>query len=82
MSTTLGMRAMRAFAPPHLLQAFENHADLMNLPRVGSDDNVCFPTQQLNVAPAVSRTDSKHAQLLVACAYLNDIIVLCRWRPL
>lgn len=53
------MRAMRAFAPAHMLETFAAHADLMNLPIVGCDDNVCFPTQQLNVAPAVSRSDSR-----------------------
>lgn len=60
MSTTLGTRAMKAFAPAGVIQAFEEHAELMNMPRIGCDENVFFPTQQLNVAPAVPANDSEN----------------------
>jgi hypothetical protein len=55
----LGMASMKAFAPDGFLKHLHDHAELTNLPRIGTEDNVCFPTQQLNIAHAVPYNDSK-----------------------
>jgi hypothetical protein len=38
--------------PPDLLKVLQDHADLTNMPRVGTDDNVAHPSFQVNAASA------------------------------
>jgi hypothetical protein len=40
------------------MQLLQEHADIVNLPRVGVDENVAFPAVQANVAPAVALEDA------------------------
>ena len=52
------MMALKIGAPKEYMQLLQEHADITNLPRVGVDENVAFPSVQANVAPAVSLDDS------------------------
>jgi len=54
----IAMRAMDLGAPKDYMQLLKEHADIVNLPRVGVDQNVAFPAVQANVAPAVALDDS------------------------
>jgi hypothetical protein len=54
----IAMKALKIGAPKDHMQLLEEHADLINLPRVGVDENVAFPAVQANVAPAVSFDDA------------------------
>lgn len=36
------------------MQILQEHADAVNLPRMGVDENVAFPAIQANIAPAVT----------------------------
>lgn len=48
------MMALKIGAPEDYMRQLEEHADMVNLPRVGVDENVAFPAIQANIAPAVA----------------------------
>jgi hypothetical protein len=52
------MKALKIGAPKDYMQLLQEHADMVNLPRVGVDQNVAFPAVQANVAPAVALDDA------------------------
>lgn len=52
------MMALKIGAPKDYMQQLEEHANIINLPRVGVDENVAFPAVQANVAPAVALEDA------------------------
>lgn len=52
------MMALKIGAPYDYMQLLEEHANIINLPRVGVDENVAFPALQANVAPAVALEDA------------------------
>ena len=52
------MITLKIGAPKDYMQLFEEHADMVNLPWVGIDENVAFPAIQANVAPAVALQDA------------------------
>ena len=52
------MKALRIGAPNDYFQLLEEHTDMVNLPRVGVDENIAFPAVQENIAPAVSLEDA------------------------
>lgn len=54
----MAMMALKIGAPKDYMQLLEEHADMVNLPRVGVDENVAFPAVQANVAPAVALEDA------------------------
>ena len=58
----MAMMALRIGAPKDYMQLLEDHADMVNLPRVGVDSNVAFPAVQANIAPAVAFDDSLGAR--------------------
>ena len=45
--------ALKIGALMDYMQLLEEHADMVNLPHVGVDENVAFPTVQANITPAV-----------------------------
>ena len=49
---------LRIGAPNDYMNLLEEHAEMVNLPRVGVDDNVAFPAIQANIAPAVALRDA------------------------
>jgi hypothetical protein len=49
----MAMMALKIGAPKDYMQLLQEHVDIVNLPRVGVDENVAFPAVQANVAPAV-----------------------------
>ena len=51
MHATAAMAALRE-GPEDLIENLERHADLIDLPRIGTNDNFAFPNMQLNIAPA------------------------------
>lgn len=56
------MKALRIGAPKDYMQLLEDHADMVNLPRVGVDENVAFPAVQANIAPAVALQEATSNQ--------------------
>jgi hypothetical protein len=58
----MAMIALKIGAPKDYMQLLEEHADFVNLPRVGVDENVAFPAAQANLAPAVSLQDAQGIQ--------------------
>jgi hypothetical protein len=52
------MAALKIGAPEDYMQILKEHADIVNLPRIGIDENVAFPAVQANVAPAVEEKDA------------------------
>jgi hypothetical protein len=54
----MAVTALKIGAPKDYMKQLEEHADIVNLPRVGVDENVAFPAVQANVAPAVALEDS------------------------
>lgn len=54
----MAIRALKIGAPKDYMQLLEEHVDIVNLPRIGVDDNVAFPAVQANIAPAVALDDA------------------------
>lgn len=54
----MAMTALQIGAPKDYMSLLKEHADVVNLPRVGVDENVAFPAVQANVAPAVALEDA------------------------
>jgi hypothetical protein len=54
----MAMTALKIGAPKDYMRLLEEHADMVNLPRVGVDENVTFPAMQANIAPAVAFQDA------------------------
>jgi hypothetical protein len=48
------MLALTSGAPHDYMRLLEEHANMVNLPRIGVDENVAFPAIQANIAPAVA----------------------------
>jgi len=42
-----------------LVENLERHAELIDLPRIGTDDNFAMPNMQLNISPASSAGSGK-----------------------
>lgn len=57
-NTRAAMMALKIGAPKDYMLMLEEHANMVNLPRVGFDENVAFPAVQANIAPAVAFNDS------------------------
>jgi hypothetical protein len=53
------MESLKLFAPKKYIEAVTLNAEVTNMPRVGSDENIITPAQQINLAPAVRQEDSK-----------------------
>ena len=58
----MAIQALKIGAPKDYMQLLEEHADMVNLPRVGVDENVAFPAVQANIAPAVALDDALGTQ--------------------
>jgi len=54
----MAIMALKLGAPEDYMRLLQEHADLVNLPRVGIDENVAFPAVQANIAPAVALQDA------------------------
>lgn len=50
----MAMMALKISVLNDYMQLLEEHADMVNLPQIGIDDNVAFPAVQANIAPAVA----------------------------
>jgi hypothetical protein len=50
----MAMAALKIGAPEDYMRLLKEHADIVNLPRIGVDENVAFPAVQANVAPAIA----------------------------
>jgi hypothetical protein len=58
----MAMAALKIGAPEDYMQVLKEHADIVNLPRIGVDENVAFPAVQANVAPAIALKDASGVQ--------------------
>jgi hypothetical protein len=54
----MAMMALKIGAPQDYMELLEEHADIVNLPRIGVDENIAFPAVQANLAPAVALRDA------------------------
>lgn len=63
------MKALRIGAPKDYLQLLEDHADMVNLPRIGVDENIAFPAVQANIAPAVALAKASGNQIQTQLLY-------------
>jgi hypothetical protein len=54
------------YGPEDAAKTLKMQADMINCPRIGSDDNFAYPTMQLNTAPAES---AKSGKLNTICVY-------------
>jgi hypothetical protein len=54
----MAMAALKLGAPEDYMRLLREHADAVNLPRIGIDENVAFPAVQANIAPAVTLQDA------------------------
>ena len=54
----MAMKALSIGAPKEYMQLLEDHADMVNLPRVGVDGNIAFPAVQANIAPAIEASSN------------------------
>lgn len=54
----MAMAALKIGAPEDYMQLLKEHVDIVNLPRIGVDENVAFPAVQANVAPAIALKDA------------------------
>ena len=54
----MAMAALKIGAPRDYMDHLKEHANIVNLPRIGVDENVAFPAVQANVAPAVALEDA------------------------
>lgn len=52
------MTALKIGAPKDYMQHLKEHADIVNLPRIGVDENVAFPRGQANLAEAIASKDA------------------------
>lgn len=50
----MAMMALKLGAPEDYMRLIQEHADAVNLLRIGIDENVAFPAVQANIAPAVT----------------------------
>jgi hypothetical protein len=53
-----GMTALRQ-GPKDLFENLERHVELIDLPRIGTDNNFAMPNMQLNISPASSAGSGK-----------------------
>ena len=67
------MTALRD-GPDSLLDALERQANVLNLPRVGTDDNFAFPTMQVNLSA------TKHADTNARTALFTWLEVGHYWQ--
>lgn len=63
------MMALKIGAPYDYMQLLEEHANIINLPRVGMDENVAFPALQANIASAVALEDALGIHIYSYAAY-------------
>jgi len=54
----MAIMALKLGAPEDYMRLLQEHADMVNLPRVGVHENVAFPAVQANIAPAVALQDA------------------------
>jgi hypothetical protein len=54
----MAMTALKLGAPEDYMGLLQEHANAVNLPRIGVDENVAFPAVQANIAPAVALQDA------------------------
>ena len=75
----MAMTALRIGAPKDYMQLLEDHANIVNLPRVGVDTNVAFPAVQANIAPAVAFDDALGDQYITHIIfYMSYTYSYCR----
>ena len=54
----MAMMALKLGAPKDYMRLLQEHADAVNLPRIGIDENVAFPAVQANITPAMALWDA------------------------
>jgi len=59
----MAMMALKYGAPEDYMRLLQEHADAVNLPRIGINENIAFPAVQANIAPAVAYHDALGIQL-------------------
>jgi hypothetical protein len=71
----MAMAALKIGAPEDYLQLLKEHADIVNLPRIGMDENVAFPAVQANIAPAIALKDALGAYHITYATFKHSYYV-------
>ncbi|KAG6887134.1 hypothetical protein C0995_001167, partial [Termitomyces sp. Mi166 len=69
-TTTVGMESMNMFAPEFKRQL--KHAELTNMPHIGTYNNYCFPAVQVNILPAIAEDECKEKSLECMAFFGDD----------
>lgn len=69
----LAMTALKIGAPNDYMDLLQEHANMVNLPRIGVDGNVAFPAIQANIAPAVALKEAMGIKVQLYF-YINMLI--------
>ena len=67
------MMALKIGAPIDYLQLLEEHANMVNLPCIGVNENFAFPAVQANIAPAVALHDALGNQPTIFILHANKL---------
>ena len=54
----MAMKVVKLGAPHDYMKLLQEHAEAVNLPRIGIDENVAFPAVQANVTPTITMQDA------------------------
>ncbi|EDR12557.1 uncharacterized protein LACBIDRAFT_312119 [Laccaria bicolor S238N-H82] len=57
LSKQVAMESLKMFVPKKYIEAVTLNAKVMNMPRVGSNENIITPAHQINLAPAVRQEE-------------------------
>ncbi|KAG6858719.1 hypothetical protein C0995_014462, partial [Termitomyces sp. Mi166 len=60
------------FAPERFKMQLKQHAELTNMPCIGTYNNCCFPAVQVNIAPAVTEDECKEKSLKCMAFFGDD----------
>jgi len=69
---SLGVQSMKQ-GPEEVLNHLKINAELLNLPKMGHDENVAYFAAQLNIAPAQPHSSGKSCSLLMFWAYIDGL---------
>jgi hypothetical protein len=76
----MAMMALKIGAPTDYMRLLEEHAEMVNLPRVGVDENVAFPAVQANIAPAVALHEAlgieRSLHIHITCLLFNFLLLI------
>jgi len=71
----MAMMALKIGAPEDYMWQLEEHADMVNLPRIGVDENIAFPAVQANIAPAVALREAQGIYIYIYILNMHNYVL-------